>query len=328
MAKTNSSKIKIEALNQVGLIVKDIEKTVKAYWDILGIGPHVIVTVEPVEGYAMTYGGRPAAYKFKASFCQVGAIELELIQSLEGRTLYDDHLRAHGEGANHLQSLAKSVEEVDRNVQILSGSGFPILMGGRYENEIAFAYADTVRDLKTIWEIVKMPAEPSVVPVIYPSSDQETSQARIKVKAINRIGLVVKDLEKVMESYRKILGIGPWEISELSSPELHDVTYQGKAVTPAWKTGVARSGPMELELIQPISGENIYSDFIEKQGEGIHHIQFLVDDLEETNRIMEEDGYNILMAGEHLDGGFAYYDTVAPLKIIWKACRFPGESVK
>lgn len=323
MAETSPGNIKIEALNQVGLIVKDIERTVRAYWNILGIGPHVMVTIEPVEGYAMTYRGKPAAYKFKASFCRVGGVELELIQSIEGPTIYRDYLTTHGEGANHIQSLAKSVAEVERNIEIMSGKGFQLLMGGRYENEIAFAYIDSSRDLKTIWEIVKMPDEPSGVPVIFPSSDQEVSPAKVKVTAINGIGLVVKDLEKVVENYLKILGIGPWEISEASSPELHHVTYHGKAVAPEWKVGIATSGAMQLELIQPISGENIYSDFIEKHGEGIHHIQFLVDDIRETNRMMEEAGYPILMAGGYHDGGFAYYDTSEPLKIVWEAYQPP-----
>ena len=323
MAETSHAEIKIGALNQVGLIVKDIEKTVKDYWNILGIGPHLIVTVEPVDGYTMTYRGKAARYKFKASFCRVGAVELELIESIEGSTIYKDYLKKYGEGANHVQSLAKSVKEVDRNIEIMSMNGFPLLMGGRYGNEIAFAYIDTVSALKTIWETVKMPDEPSGVPVIYPSSDQKVSPAKVKVKAINRIGIVVLDVEKVKESYQKILGISPWDILELSSPELHDVTYRSKVVNPRWKIASATAGPVQLELIQPISGKNIYADFLDNNGEGIHHIQFMVDDIEETNRIMKEEGFPVLMGGEYHGERFAYYDTLGPLKVIWKAVQAP-----
>jgi catechol 2,3-dioxygenase-like lactoylglutathione lyase family enzyme len=323
MTDSNHSIIEITGLNQVGLIVRDIEKTVKDYWKILGIGPHIIVTVEPVEGYEMNYRGKPAGYKFKASFCRVGSVELELLQSIEGQTVYDDYLSEHGEGANHLQSLSKSVEEVDRQIEIMSGNGFSPLMGGRHGNDVSFVYIDTLSALKTVWESVKMPDNPSGVPTIYPSNPSEVSPAKIKVKAISRIGIVVKNLEEVADNYRNILGIGPWDISELGSPVLHDVKYHGRLVYPEWKIGLAGAGPVRLELIQPVSGENIYSDFMSRHGEGIHHIQFLVDDIDETSRIMEAEGFPVLMGGGCLDGGFAYYDTSGPLKVIWEAVQLP-----
>lgn len=327
MAETSEAKIKIPALNQVGLIVRDIEKTIKDYWNIFGIGPHVIVTVEPVEGYVMNYRGNPARFRFKASFCRVGPLELELIQSIEGPNIYEDHLIEHGEGANHLQSLAQSAEEVDRQVEVLSGNGFPLMMGGHFGSEVSFAYIDTFSALKTIWETVKMPDNPSGVPEIYPSSPSEASPARIRLKAISRIGIVVENMEKVIENYRAILGIGPWDICEMTPPVLHDVTYRGKAVNPGWKAGFANGGPVQLELIQPVSGENIFSDFIHEHGEGIHHIQFMVDDIKETNRIMEAEGYPVLMGGGILDGGFAYYDTSGPLKVIWEAMQLPEATI-
>jgi hypothetical protein len=315
--------INITELNQIGLIVKDIEKTVRDYWNILGIGPHIIVTVEPVEGYTMNYRGKPGKYKFKASFCRVGSFELEMVQSLEGRTIYEDYLMEHGEGAHHLQSLVNSVADIDKHVEILSGRGFLPLMSGHFGSEVGFAYTDTSSALKTIWETVKMPDNPSGVPIIYPPNPSEVSPAKVKVNAISRIGLVVQDLKGVTENYRSVLGIGHWDISELRSPVLHDVTYHGKTVNSEWKVASTNAGPVQLELIQPISGENIYSDFMSKHGEGIHHIQFLVDDIDETNRIMETEGFPVLMGGRILDGGFAYYDTSGPLKVIWEAYQPP-----
>jgi catechol 2,3-dioxygenase-like lactoylglutathione lyase family enzyme len=323
MIGTIPAKINITSLNQVGLIVRDIEKTVKDYWNILGIGPHIIVTVEPVEGYSMNYKGKPAKYKFKASFCRVGSLELELVQSLEGDTIYDDYLREHGEGAHHLQSLAESVAGIDAQIEILSESGFPLLMGGHFGSEVGFAYTDTYSALKTIWETVKMPDNPSGAPTIYPPDPSEVSPAKVNVKTISRIGLVVRDLEKVTFNYQNILGIGPWDIIELRSPDLHDVKYHGKMANPKWKIASANAGHVQLELIQPLSGENIYSDFLRAQEGGIHHIQFLVDDIDETNRIMEAEGFPVLMGGKVLDGGFAFYDTSGPLKVIWEAFQPP-----
>lgn len=324
---TEKDPSKITSLNQVGIMVRDIEQTVKDYWDILGIGPHAIVAVEPVEGYEMAYRGKPSGHKFKASFCRVGSVELELVQSIDGQTIYKDYLKEHGEGANHIQSLVNSIEELNEQAEIMANKGFPSLMSGQYGSEVGYVYIDTVSALKTIWEVVKMPDAPAGVPVIYPPDPSKTGPAKVKVEAISRIGIVVRDLEKVIEKYREILGIGPWGIHEFAWPALHDVTYMGKPVNPRWKTGTAKAGNMELELIQPVSGENIYSDFLDKHGEGIHNIQFIVDDIEKTNRIMESEGFPVLMGGGVLNGGFACYDTTGPLKIIWEAVQPPkGDS--
>ena len=325
MAQKSPAKIRITALHQVGIPVKDLEKTVKDYWNILGIGPHAILTLEPPHAYGFTYGGKPANHlKFKASFAQVGPVQFELMQSIEGHTIYDDYIAEHGEGANHLQYLVDSVEEMDKHVEIMSKQGSPLLMGGRFGSNGGFAYIDAVSTLKTVWEPVKMPDEPYGGPtVIYPSSESEVSPAKIKVQAITQIGIVVKSLEEVMRNYWNILGIGPWDILEYAPPALHDITYHGKPVNSKWRVAFTNVGPVQLELLQPVSGDNLYSDFIREHGEGIHHVQFLVDDIKETNQIMEAEGFPILMGGEFLDGGFAYYDTVGPLKIIWEAFQPP-----
>ena len=322
MKKANPVKANIKGLNQVGIIVRDIEKTVSDYWNILGIGPHVIVTVEPTGNYAMTYMGKPAKFKFRASFAQAGQVELELIQSIEGYTIYSDYLNEHGEGAHHIRSVPDSMPAMDRNVEAMSSNGFPLLMGGHDGNEVGFAYIDTTKALKTIWEAVKMPDSPPNVPaVIYPPDQQEVSPARIKVQAISRIGIVVKDVEKVAADYRDIMGIGNWKISDMDSSS---ILYKGETVKTAWKSARAIAGPMQLELIQPLRGDNIFNDFIHKHGEGIHHIQFIVNDIEETEDIMSIEGFPVLMKGESADGSFAFFDTTDPLKIIWEAVQLPG----
>jgi methylmalonyl-CoA/ethylmalonyl-CoA epimerase len=267
MAKINPAKIKITPLHQVGLIVKDVDETVKNYWNIFGIGPHVIHTIDPIPGYIMTYRGKPAKYKFKASFCQVGPVELEFLQSLAGPTIYSDYLVQHGEGANHLQYLLGSVEEIDKHVKIMARNGFPVLMGGHFESIVGYAYFDTVSTLKTIWETVKLPEGPfGNPPATYPASNSEISPAKIKVEAITNIGIVVENMEDVMANYQNIMGISPWDIVEHASPLLHNVIYHGKAIDSSWKTATTNTGHVKLELLQPISGNNIFSDFISKHG--------------------------------------------------------------
>ncbi|GAH30429.1 unnamed protein product, partial [marine sediment metagenome] len=79
------------------------------------------------------------------------------------------------------------------------------------------------------------------------------------------------------------------------------------------------AGQVQLELAQPISGDNVYSDFMAEHGEGLHHVAFTVDDINETTQIMNKEGFPTLMSGGFSDGGFAYYDTLGPLKVTLEA---------
>jgi hypothetical protein len=67
-----------------------------------------------------------------------------------------------------------------------------------------------------------------------------------------------------------------------------DFRVYGKAVTEGFDfvCAVTREGEMELELIQPIMGPNIYRRFLEEHGEGIHHFKEIVSD-PEIPRVIE-----------------------------------------
>lgn len=83
------------------------------------------------------------------------------------------------------------------------------------------------------------------------------------------------------------------------------------------------AGEVQLEPTESISGENTCSDFLAEHGEGLNHLQFVVDDIAETSRIINKEGFPTLMAGGFLDGGFTFYDTVNTLKCIWVAYQLP-----
>jgi hypothetical protein len=64
-----------------------------------------------------------------------------------------------------------------------------------------------------------------------------------------------------------------------------------------------------MELIQAESGDNIYWEFFEKHGEGLHHLGFVVDDLDAELAKAKEQGIPVLMYGKVDGGGFAYLDS-------------------
>lgn len=100
------------------------------------------------------------------------------------------------------------------------------------------------------------------------------------MKKVDHIGIAVKDLEQVLPYYTDTLGCPLMKIEEV----------EGQKV----KVAFIDAGNIKLELLEPMSEESPIHKFIEKKGEGIHHIAFGVDGIEERMAELRENGVNLL----------------------------------
>ena len=85
---------------------------------------------------------------------------------------------------------------------------------------------------------------------------------------INHVAIAVKDIEASLALYGKIFGV--------SSDDVQDIEDQ------AVRAALVRIGGSQLELIQPTDPDGAIARFIERRGEGLHHVCFEVDDLQGT----------------------------------------------
>lgn len=89
---------------QVGVVVRDIEQSMRGLTEVFGIGPfRVIDCPPPGREDRQFYNGEPARFRTRQSFADLGTIELELIQPLEGRSVWSDFLAEHGPGIHHIR---------------------------------------------------------------------------------------------------------------------------------------------------------------------------------------------------------------------------------
>lgn len=100
------------------------------------------------------------------------------------------------------------------------------------------------------------------------------------VGKVEHIGIAVSNLEAANELYAKLLGVPPYK-SE---------TVESEGVV----TSFFQAGPNKVELLQGIKDGNAISSFIEKKGEGIHHIAFEVEDIHAEIKRLKELGFRIL----------------------------------
>ena len=135
---------------QVGIVVKDSEATARRYWEEFGIGPWRFYTLDPSNTPGMTFRGKPVKHAFRAALANIGEVMLELIEPLEGSSVYAEHLATRGEGLHH---LALEVEDYDRACEDLKSRGYEELQHGRPYEVNDYSYFDTERTLKFITEL-------------------------------------------------------------------------------------------------------------------------------------------------------------------------------
>jgi catechol 2,3-dioxygenase-like lactoylglutathione lyase family enzyme len=117
---------------------------------------------------------------------------------------------------------------------------------------------------------------------------------------------VVDDLDAAEAAMRTSLGCGEFTKFVMDEPW----TLRGKPASCALSLGFARSGNMQIELMQPLSGEGVQVEFLKEHGPGPHHLGVLVDDLDAALAAAADDGFESPMAGQFATVRLAFLDTV------------------
>jgi len=320
----DATKVKATRIQQVGIVVKDVQKTIEAFWNILGIGPWAIFRFgQPIVPDLMYYG-KPAWGVYKGAIAQTEPIELELFETIEGPSLFQDWIEERGEGIHHAKFLVEDLN-VARVEKLMNGQGFPSIWGGHFgpNSEKHFKFFDTFKILKFIWETSNRSGGNPQLATFYPDESGAKSPARVKVGKINGIGICVKDVLGVAEEYSNLFNIGPWDIYDLGPHTINNRQYHGKPTWSREKLAHTFIGASELELVQPVNGDSIHQDWIDEYGEGPQYLTFTCDDVTEVSRLFSEQGFRIIQSG-HFEGhkgttsDFCYVE-IPPLHLILKA---------
>ena len=103
------------------------------------------------------------------------------------------------------------------------------------------------------------------------------------LKRVDHIAIIVRNIEQALVFYRDILGIVPGEIQEVPTEQVR-IAF------------LPLGGPdgSEIELIEPTSTDSSLTKFLEKRGEGLHHICLEVDDIDTALVELQEKGTPVL----------------------------------
>lgn len=149
---------------------------------------------------------------------------------------------------------------------------------------------------------------------------------KIKVNSFYRVGIVVKDIDQKMAIFRKYFDFDESKVITLdcsqNNPTFTKHTYMGKDSDFGMKICIFPLGNIEMELIQPLEeAGGPYSDFLKEHGEGIHHLNIDVENMDIFYEAMEQIGGTFLTGGEVENLKYKYYDVQKAVGMILEGCE-------
>ena len=162
-----------KGIAQVAILVEDLDEAVENYWKLFGIGDWHFYTYGKPLVKTMTYQGQPSEYKMRVALSYLGPMRIELIQPLEGDTVYADFIQEHGYGVHHFGVLVEDMEEAIAEAEAAGltmtqdGAGF-----GR-DGDGHYAYLDTEEKIGVTIELIERP-EGGMPPekICHPAEDE------------------------------------------------------------------------------------------------------------------------------------------------------------
>ena len=132
--------------------------------------------------------------------------------------------------------------------------------------------------------------------------------ASINGKTLCQIGIVVRDLEKSRDAWADLFGCTRPPIIETEDQPRTGIEHRGHPTTARAKLVLFDLGQVTLELIQPVGGPSAWSEHLNRQGEGVHHLAFHVDTIAGKKSTLEERRLPLIQHGRFPGGGYAYFD--------------------
>lgn len=147
-----ASGLENQVVVQVGIIVRDIEKTLDAYCAVFQVEPRPAVSItDPVEQAHTVYRGAATSARAKLAFIKMGQVSIELIEPLGEPSTWKEFLDSCGEGVHHIAFNVKGTPQV---ISFLDGQGIPLVQQGDYTGGM-YSYLDSASKLGVMLELLE-----------------------------------------------------------------------------------------------------------------------------------------------------------------------------
>lgn len=133
-----------------------------------------------------------------------------------------------------------------------------------------------------------------------------------------QVAFVVHDIEATARKYAEVFGFPVPPIIETPGFDISKTTLNGEPSEATAKLAFFQTGQVVIELIEPDEKPSVWRDFLNKNGEGVHHIAFGVDDTQSTEAALNAEGIKTVQQGLYADGSgmYTYVDSAPQLGVM------------
>jgi methylmalonyl-CoA/ethylmalonyl-CoA epimerase len=134
------------------------------------------------------------------------------------------------------------------------------------------------------------------------------------IKKVDHIGIAVQSLEHALPFYVDVLKLPLLGIEEVESEKL--------------KVAFLQAGETKIELLEPTSEDSTIAKFIEKRGQGLHHVALGVESIEERIKEMKESGIKMIQDEPKIGAGGAHVAFMHPKSasgVLYELCEKKGK---
>lgn len=144
--------------------------------------------------------------------------------------------------------------------------------------------------------------------------------SEMKKSRIVQIGIMVRDVDRAVEEWAKLLGVEP-KINITEGYEITKATFRGQPCHGRLKQAAFNLENIQIELVSPYGEEpSVWKDCLDKDGEGLHHLAIKTEDIQDSIKELNEAGMETMQYGEWpsspRNGCYAYMDGRNTVKTI------------
>lgn len=153
-----------------------------------------------------------------------------------------------------------------------------------------------MNDHKTLVELLES-AEPRDT-----EPSKESYEPLLGTNKVEQLAIVVKDLYAAAEAYCKLLGVEKPQVIQSGPSELTKVVFEGEPTEGDSKYMFINTPLLQIELIEPGKSPSTWKKHLKTHGEGVHHISFVIKNMEEKIKLLEDMGYPVIQTGNFYNG--------------------------
>ncbi len=144
------------------------------------------------------------------------------------------------------------------------------------------------------------------------------TQPALQPEMLCQVGFVVHDVVATAKKYSETFGLPMPTIIETPGFDKAKTTVNGQPSEATAKLAFFQTGQLVVELIQPDKLPSVWRDFLDKNGEGVHHIAFRVADTSATEDALAKYGIKTEQQGLYVDGSgmYTYVDSIPQLGVM------------